>query len=305
MGNQPSSDNSLQTVTRVTVAGLCLNLFLLAFKLWAGVMGGSKAVMADAFHTLTDLSTDLAIIFGVKWWMRPPDEDHPYGHQRIEAVVTLFVGSVLGVVAVWLAVDGIRGLRQVHDSSPRVIALVATLVSIVSKELMYRFTVSAGHRTKSRALLANAWHHRSDALSSVPVLVAVAVAMFFPKYAFIDHVGELLVSVIILGTAYKILRSALAELSDGTASAEDQESIESVARAITGVKDVHAVRSRKVGPGLHVDLHVLVDGDDTVRAGHDVASQVKHALLEKGPSVIDAVVHIEPYDSERDYGNPE
>ena len=282
MEENQSSDIALQRVRNVTIAGLCLNLFLLIFKFWAGIMGGSRAVMADAFHTLTDLSTDLAIIFGVKWWMRPPDKGHPYGHQRIEAVVTLFVGSVLGVVAVWLAVDGVMGLRRVDESSPKVIALVAALVSIVSKELMYRFTVSAGHRTNSRALLANAWHHRSDALSSVPVLVAVAVAMFFPKYAFIDHVGELLVSGVILVAAYKIMRSALGELSDGTSSPEDQEAIEHVTRAIEGVRDVHAIRSRRVGPGLHVDLHVLVDGDSTVRSGHEVATHVKHALMERG-----------------------
>lgn len=262
-------------------------------------MGASRAVTADAFHTLTDVSTDLAIILGVRWWMSPPDRCHPYGHQRIEAIVTLFVGAVLCLGAVWLAADGISGLRESRHAAPRIIALIAAVISIVTKEVMYRLTVIAGRKIKSHALLANAWHHRSDAFSSIPAAIAVAVAMLKPEWGFIDHVGELLVAVIIVRTAYKIMRSAVAELSDGTASPKDHEDIEAIVRSVKGVRDVHAVRSRRLGPGLYVDLHVLVDGESTVRRGHDIAEEVKIMLLRDGPDVADTVVHVEPHDVKR------
>lgn len=284
-------------VRNVTTAGLVLNLLLLVFKFWAGVTGFSKAVTADAFHTLTDLSTDLAIIFGVKWWMSPPDKCHPYGHRRIEAIVTLFVGSVLGLAAAWLGIDGIIGLGQKHENTPGLIALVAALVSVVLKEAMYHVTVKVGRTTKSRALLANAWHHRSDAISSLPAAIAVGVSIARPELAFIDHVGELLVAVIIGRAAYKIAQRAFVELTDGVSSPKDALEIAKIAATVDGVRGSHKIRSRRVGPGLYIDMHLNVDAHISVKEGHDIAERVKRKLCAEGPDVIDAVVHVEPYEA--------
>lgn len=289
------SGDEIRSVRKVTFAGLLLNIALFAFKVWAGVVGGSKAVLADGMHTLSDLSTDLAILFGVKWWMSPPDKCHPYGHQRIEALVTVFVATVLMICGIWLGIDGVLGLRVSHSEPPRLIALIAALVSVVVKESMYMVTIAASRKVKSKALLANAWHHRSDALSSIPVAIAVGVAIFRPELAFIDHVGELIVAVIIVRTAIKILKSALVELSDGAVSPEVRDQIETLVRGVSGVKDLHAVRSRRVGSGVYIDLHLLVNGAVSVREGHDIAENVKHRLFDDGPDVLDVVVHVEPY----------
>lgn len=294
-----SEINEIARVRKVTLAGLALNLFLFGFKIWAGLAGGSKAVLADGMHTLSDLATDLAILFGVKWWTSPPDRCHPYGHKRIEALITLFVGSVLMVTGIWLAVDGVLGLRLPDTEPPRIIAFWAALFSIVLKETMYRATIVASRKVKSEALLANAWHHRSDALSSIPVAAAVAIAVFYPQFAFIDHVGELVVAIIIVRTSYKILKSALLELSDGAVSPEAGAKVESIVRGVDGVIDIHAIRSRRLGSGVYVDLHVLVNGKASVREGHDIAENVKHKLIEDGPDVFDVVVHIEPYEKRK------
>lgn len=292
---QGLNSSEIGSVRKVTLYGLIFNLLLFAFKVWAGVVGGSKAVLADGMHTLSDLSTDLAILLGVKWWMSPPDKCHPYGHQRIEALVTVFVATVLMICGIWLGVDGVLGLRVQDTEPPRWIALFAAMVSVLVKETMYQLTVVVSRKVKSKALLANAWHHRSDALSSIPVALAVAVAIYYPQFAFIDHVGELVVALIIIRTAAKILKSALVELSDGAVSPDVKEKIEELVRSVKGVKDLHAVRSRQAGSGVYVDLHVLVDGDSSVREGHSVAENVKHRLLDQGPDVLDVVVHIEPY----------
>lgn len=299
-----ASSSNVEDVRRVTLAGCLLNLVLFIFKLWAGTVGGSRAVVADAFHTLSDLSTDLAIVFGVKVWMSPPDKCHPYGHRKIESLVTLFVGAMLAGVGVWLAADGVNGLRDSSGHSPRLIALTGALVSILVKELMFRWTAAVGRNLKSQAVTANAWHHRSDAFSSVPTAIAVGTACFLPQYAFVDHVGELIVAAVIVRVSFKIMHGASVELSDGTATQEGQEAIERIALSVDGVKGVHAVRSRRSGPGFYADLHVLVDGNASVREGHDISSSVKRKLIESGPDIVDAVIHIEPDNSARRIQNP-
>lgn len=178
---------------------------------------------------------------------------------------------------------------------PGKIALVGVVVSIVFKEILYHWTKAIGIRSKSSALIANAWHHRSDAISSIPALIAVAVASINPNLAFIDNIGALVVSIFILKVSWDIINPAISELADRSASKKDLEKISSIASGINGVKSVHAIRTRKLGYCLHVDLHVLVDGDMTVKMGHDISEVVKHELLEKGPEVLDVVVHLEPY----------
>lgn len=283
-------------IQRVTWVGLFVNLGLSAVKFVGGFAGGSQAVVADAVHSLSDISTDAAILFGVHYWTKPPDSEHPHGHRQVEAVVTLSIGLLLAAVATGILWNAIVTLREAQGASPGWIAFAAALISIVSKEILYRWTAAAGQRIRSMPLMANAWHHRTDALSSIPVVVAVAVSAVEPSLAFLDRVGAAAVSLFIYQAAFKIAWPTLGKLLDTGAPKEDLARIEEICRATDGVQDVHGLRTRYLGcSGLEVDLHIEVDGDLSVSRGHDIAEEVKQRLIREGPEVVDVIVHLEPY----------
>jgi len=289
-------------VRRVTLWSLVVNLALSAVKFLFGVVGASQALVADAVHSLSDSVTDVAIVVGAGFWSAPADAEHPYGHGRIETLITSAIGIVLGGVGVGLGYRAILTLPQWHESRPGWIALAAACLSIVAKELLYRWTASVGKRVKSSALVANAWHHRSDALSSVPVAVAVLGTRIWPEWGFLDHIAAVIVSVFILHAAWEIVVPALRELIDAGASEQERRVMFELALETEGVQSVHKLRTRSIGPGLQVDLHVLVEPELSVREGHAIAGVVKERLLNKGPNVIDVLVHVEPYDA--DYHKP-
>jgi cation diffusion facilitator family transporter len=288
------SDGS--SVRRVTVIGLIGNIAIAALKFVVGTVGFSQAVVADAVHSLSDTVTDLAVLLGLKYWSAPADDRHPYGHGRIETMVTLALGLVLTAVALGIGYRAISTVRETHPKQPQWIAFVGAAVSIVFKEILYRWTVAVGRRVRSSALLANAWHHRSDALSSIPAALAVVLALINPRWAFVDHIGAMVVCVIILHAAWGIIRPALDELIDSGAPEHVREQIRSLAAGLRGVETVHAIRCRRSGPGLHIDLHVTVDGSMSVREGHEISEAVKRYLLEHGPDIVDVVVHLEPHE---------
>jgi len=279
---------------RITWLGLLVNLLLSALKLAGGILGHSQAIVADAVHSLSDSSTDVAILVGVGYWSKPPDRGHPHGHGRIETLVTVGIGLALGGVAAGLAYNAAATLNQQHETGPGLIALAAALLSIVSKEALYRWTVAVGRRIESSAVVANAWHHRSDAFSSVPVLLAVVGTRLHPQWYFLDHLGAVVVSVFIFRAGLQVAWPAVKELIDVGAPEKDLEEIRRIAMTTEGVREVHAIRTRTSGGALQVDLHVLVDGDMSVRRGHDVAEEVKERLVNEGPRLADVVVHIEP-----------
>jgi len=282
-------------VSRVGWVGLLCNLALAAAKAAAGILGHSQAVLADALHSLTDSVTDIAVILGVRFWTAPADEDHPHGHGRIETLITVVIGLIVGAVAVAMGVQAIRGLRHDPGTVPTAVALVVALVSIVVKEVLYRWTAKVGREVRSPALEANAWHHRSDAISSIPAAVAVAVTLIDPGWAVVDRVGAVVVCLLILQASWRILRPALDQLIDAGAPAADRRRIEELALQVDGVEAAHAVRTRYVGADLAVDLHVEVDGGLSVGEGHSIAVAVRRKLIEEGPNVIDALVQIEPH----------
>jgi len=278
-------------VSRVGWVGLLCNLALAAAKAAAGILGHSQAVLADALHSLTDSVTDIAVILGVRFWTAPADEDHPHGHGRIETLITVVIGLTVGAVAVGMGVQAIRGLRHDPGTAPTAIALAVALVSIVVKEVLYQWTARVGREVRSPALVANAWHHRSDAISSIPAAVAVAVTLIDPGWAVVDRVGAVVVCLLIL----RILRPAIDQLIDAGAPVSDRRHIEELALQVDGVEAAHAVRTRYVGADLAVDLHVEVDGGLSVGEGHTIAVAVRRKLIEEGPNVTDALVQIEPH----------
>ncbi|GAB4220619.1 MAG TPA: cation diffusion facilitator family transporter [Spirochaetota bacterium] len=280
---------------KVTWTGMIVNIILSGLKFVAGILGHSQAMVADAIHSISDLTTDIAVLVGIKYWASPADDDHPYGHERIESIVTAFIALALFAVGIGIAYNGIITAFEPDSKGPEAIALIAAFISILSKEWLYRWTVKKGKEIDSSSVIANAWHHRSDALSSIPALVAVALAIAHPSLVFFDHIGAVVVAMFIVKVAFDILKPVVMELSDRGASKSQVDAIDLIAMKVDGVKEVHSIRSRRVGSGYFVDLHVLVDGNMSVQDGHDIARSVKHELLDKGPKVLDVIVHLEPY----------
>ncbi len=295
--NEAREKTKAGEVARVTWVALATNLILCGLKFAAGIVGKSQAVTADAVHSLSDLSTDAAILLGIKYWTRPADKTHHHGHSRVEILVTTGIGLVLAAVAFGIIWNAVATLSAKHVSAPGLVALVAAAVSVVAKEILCRWTMAKSRALRSMPLLANAWHQRSDALSSLPALVAVAVARLRPGWAFVDHIGAVVVSLFILRAAYMILRPELAKLIDGAAPAGTVAAIHRLAGSVEGVLHIHRVRTRYVGgSNLAVDLHITVDPLMTVREGHDISETVKERLIAGGLDIVDAVVHLEPDD---------
>jgi cation diffusion facilitator family transporter len=295
-------------VRKVTWVGLILNLFLVAIKFIAGIYGRSQALVADAIHSLTDLTTDIAVIAGSHYWSRPPDENHPYGHRRLETLVTVFIGVALIAAGIGIGWRAISALQEKHTAPPGWIAILAALVSIGCKESIYRWTAVTGRRVKSAALAANAWHHRTDAISSIPVLIAVAAARIAPAWSFLDNIGAIIVSIFILHASIKVIWPALSELIDVGAPTEICKEIENIALGNESVLQVHDIRTRYISSSIQVDLHIVVEGLITVREGHDIADDVKARILDSIPEVLDVIVHVDPPErairkNDSDFGN--
>ena len=289
-----SDGNREATIRKVTWVGLLANLLLAGFKFLAGSIGSSQALVADAVHSLTDLTTDIAVIAGSHYWSRPPDESHPYGHRRLETLVTVFIGVILAAAGVGVGWKAISTLHMKHASTPGWIAVLAALISIICKESIYRWTAKIGRKVKSSALAANAWHHRADAISSVPVLIAVAGARIFPSWSFLDRLGAAVVSILILYSSIKIIWPGLSELIDAGAPTEMRKRIRSCALKSKGVLQVHDIRTRYVSSSIQVDLHIVVDGAITVSEGHDIADTVKQCIITEIQEVLDVIVHVDP-----------
>lgn len=279
---------------RVTWVGLFVNLVLSAIKFAAGIFGRSQALVADAIHSLSDLTTDIAVLAGSHYWSRPPDENHPYGHRRLETLVTVFIGVVLIAAGIGIGWKAISTLYQKHIAPPGWIAVLAAFASIACKESLYRWTAITGRRIKSPALAANAWHHRTDALSSLPVLVAVAGARIFPTWSFLDHVGAVVVSIFILHASIKIIWPSLSELIDVGAPIETQRKIRDIALRNKNVLQVHDIRTRFISSSVLVDLHIVVEGSISVREGHNIADDVRDRITQEIPEILDVIVHVDP-----------
>ncbi len=289
-------DHNIAMVRKVTWSGLGINLILACIKFLVGFLGSSHAVIADAVHTLSDTTTDIAVLAGSLFWVAPPDKEHPYGHQRIEALVTVVIGLVLVSVAAGLVYTSIATIHYGQINATGMVAAIGPALSIVCKELLYRWTARVGSQVQSPAVIANAWHQRSDALSSIPALLAVVVSSLYPGWGFVDHIGAVVVAVFILKVAWDIIVPALKELIDTGASLSAQGTIRNLTMDVRGVIGAHAIRTRKFGSRIHVDLHILVNPELSVRAGHGISEMVKRHLIENGPDVFDVVVHLEPYE---------
>jgi cation diffusion facilitator family transporter len=289
-----SKQDQAQRIKKVTLIGMFLNLFLAVIKVIAGYFGKSQSIIADGVHSLSDCSTDIAVLIGLKYWNQPPDHCHPFGHRRIETIVAVFIGIILLLAGIGLGYEAITKFRNGCFQKPEWIAFYAAIASIIVKEILFQWTVKVAHELKSPALEANAWHHRSDAISSVAVAFAIGIIRIYPNWAILDPVAALAVGIFIIQAAISIIKPSLSELTDAGATKEQLNQIEKLVLAVEGVESIHALRTRFHGPALRVDLHIQVNGNITVKEGHEIASVAKYRLLEKGPDIIDVLIHIEP-----------
>jgi cation diffusion facilitator family transporter len=270
-------------------------------KFVVGIIGNSRALIADAFHSASDFSTDIAILRGSRFWNQPPDSDHPYGHRRIETLMSIVIGLVLASVGVFLVYDAVEALRAGKKSSPTLIAAAIAFVSIVVKEWLYRYTLNVGKRIKSSATIANAWHHRSDAISSIPVVIAITVSYAFPQLYFLDSIGAILVSIFILQAAFKIAWPGISEVIDRGASKEVEEKLRRMATNVPEVQSVHELRTRYSGGSLYVDLHIVLSPKITLQKAHDISNRVRDTFLASDLDILEVLIHLDPHDdSEED-----
>jgi len=290
-------------IKKVTIKGILVNLLLSAIKIVIGYFANSQALIADGIHSFSDLSTDISIIFGVKFWLAPADQQHPYGHHKIELLVTIFISLVLIVVGFMILLNSVLWLNNVDTQTPQLAAFIAAVISIILKEWLYRYTVKKAKQLKSSAVKANAWHHRSDAISSIPVAIVIILSSIYPDLIFLDCVGAIVVSVFIIYPACKMFYDSICCMIDEGLDKESLKQIEEIALMTENVSEVHDVRSRKIGQTIFLDMHVLVDGNIPVKEGHFISEQVKKNLMEFNTDILDVLVHIEPFNSQESKKN--
>ncbi|MCT4626923.1 cation diffusion facilitator family transporter [Halodesulfovibrio sp.] len=284
----------IAAVSKVTWVGLAVNVILAVLKILAGIFGNSRAVTADGIHSLSDLVTDVSLLIGVRMWTAPPDKSHPYGHQRYETLITAAIGILLAVVAVGIVIDASVAYSEQHVHHAKAIALGAALTSIVANEILYRWTVFYGRLHKAPSVIANAWHHRSDALSSIPAAASVLVGLLLPEWYWVDLVGSIIVAFFIIHAAWEITLPAVNELVDKGVPETVAKELQDLALSVEGVLDVHKLRTRYQGVAVFVDLHISVDGSISVEEGHAIADKVEALLEGSDYDIADALVHVDP-----------
>lgn len=282
---------------RVTLVGALINLLLAAAKIVFGIIGQSQALVADGVHSLSDLISDMMVWFAAKHGSRDADESHPYGHARIETAVTVGLGALLMLVAAGILIDAVTRLFEVERLlHPGYLALSVALVSVFSKEALYHYTVAVARRHRSNLLRANAWHHRSDAVSSIVVVIGVVGAMAGLFY--LDALAAAVVALMVAKVGWDLAWQSLKELVDTALDAERVEQIRARILAVDGVKHLHMLRTRRMGPDALVDVHILVHPRCSVSEGHQISETVRAELIRGFEEVTDVMVHIDPEDDE-------
>lgn len=279
---------------RVTIVGMLVNIGLIALKLWAGLLASSQALIADAAHSLADLFTDMIALMGLRWGSKAPDEDHPYGHARIETVAGMGMGIILFIMAAGIAFSSVGAISDSVPTEPSIIAVIAASLSIILKEILYRYTIGVGRRLRSLVLIGNAWHHRTDAFSSVAVLLGVGAVYINPAWHKADAYAALTVAALIAKVGSSLIWTAFKEIVDTAPDKKILSQLQELTTTIPGVRQAHDLKARYSGPHIFVEIHIVVEPELTVRDGHNIARQVKHQLIENVKDVTSVIVHVDP-----------
>ncbi len=281
-------------IRSITLWGIFLNIFLMVIKLVSGILIKSSALIADGVHSLSDLATDFVVLVGTRLSSRPADKTHPYGHGKLETIASLIIGLTLIVISsgiIWVA--GISIYRHEHNF-PGFMVLVVAGVSVISKEILFFITRKVARITHSSVLYANAWHHRSDSFSSVAVLLGGVAGLLGWGHA--DQVAAIVVGFMIIGVSGKIFFEGLRELSEHSADSESIKKIEVVLSKEENISGWHALRTRKMGAELCVDVHVLVDPVLSVQESHDISMKIEGEIEKEFSRPVNILVHVEPND---------
>jgi cation diffusion facilitator family transporter len=279
---------------RVTVLGAVLNIILVFLKLFVGIIGGSRALVADAIHSMTDLVSDVIVIMGLIVGSRPSDESHHYGHAKLELLAEAVLGAILVIAGLGIAIDSVRVLLFGVVRPPSIVILPVAALCVVSKEYLYWLTMRTAKRTNRSSLVANAWHHRSDALTSVGVLLGAALAVFHRDLVKADALVGILVAVVVVRVGAKISWEAAARLVDTAPSRDYVSRMRAMIMSVNRTRSVRNIKMRYVGRLIALEVHLGLDPDMSVSESHDVAQEVKRTLMRRDRRVFDVVVHVEP-----------
>ena len=288
-----------QQIYRVTILGMFVNIALFVFKLVAGIVGRSGAMVADAIHSASDFATDVVVLFFVRISSKPRDNDHKWGHGKYETLASLIIGVALLAVGVEILVDSAEKIKAVIEGEvlprPGVIAIVAAAVSIVTKEALYQYSVRVGRKTDSPSVVANAWHHRSDALSSIGALLGIGAAYLLgERWRIADPIAAIVVAALIVKVAVDLCRNAIAELLEKSLPADIEEEILSIISATPSVHKPHNLRTRRIGSNIAIEVHIRVDGSMTVYASHEISRDIEQRLRLRFGEYTAVAIHIEP-----------
>ena len=286
-------------IYKVTIVGSVVNFLLLVFKFFAGIAGHSAAMLADAVHSLSDFITDIVVIVFVRIAGKPEDKGHDYGHGKYETLATAIIGLLLLCVGFGIFWNGASSiytfLRGGQLESPGVVALVAALVSIVSKEILYQYTVIQGKKLNSQAVIANAWHHRSDALSSIGTAIGIGGAILLgDHWRVLDPVAAVVVSFFIMKVSVRLLIPCVDELLEKSLPEDVEKEIEQTVLSFPGVSQPHHLRTRRIGNYYAIELHVRMDGKITLEEAHSTATAIENKLKEMFGKGTHVGIHVEP-----------
>ncbi len=300
----------LREVYKVTIAGSIINVLLLVLKFAAGILGHSAAMIADAIHSLTDFATDVVVLVFVKLGNKPMDSDHDYGHGKYETLATAIIGISLFAVGMMICWSGLvktyHALCGEQLQQPGIVALVAAVLSIVMKEWAYQFTVRVGRKFHSEAVVANAWHHRSDALSSIGTMLGIGGAILLgDHWVVLDPLAAIVVSVFIIKAAWSLVMQSVKELTDASLSEKEEDEILKTASEEEGVGEIHNLRTRRIGNNIAIEMHVRMPGSLSLYAAHEHATAIEQRLKQKYGADTHVGIHLEPIKINGRYQAPE
>lgn len=293
-------ENEVDIIRHVTWVGFWVNAVLMVLKLFFGYYGHSDALVADGFHSFSDFGTDFIVLIFVGIAYKRADSSHPYGHGKFETLASLIIGVILFIVALGIAFGGVDTLivyfKGAELPRPDLFTIIVALVSILAKEWLFRYTYAKGKKIDSSALKANAWHHRSDAISSIATLIGVSGAYFLgAKFRILDPVASMFIGVFIAISAWQIAKPAIDELLEKSLPEDEVEDIHKTIAGVPGVLGLHKLKTRRSGHSKVIDVDIKVDPDITVTQGHDIATHVEYLLRQKYGKDIFIYVHVEPF----------
>ena len=291
--------NREKEIYKVTLWGSAVNATLVVFKFVAGIFGHSSAMIADAVHSLSDFATDIVVLIFVKISHKPKDKSHDYGHGKYETLATTLIGAVLFLVAVGIFIEGAKKIALWSNGDtltmPGRLALWAALASIILKEIIFQYTNRKAKRLNSQALKANAWHHRSDALSSIGTAIGIGGALIGgERWAVLDPIASLVVGILIIKVAFDLIKNGVGDLMEQSLPDDVENEIMEIVKSVPEVVEPHELCTRRIGNRYAIEMHILMNGDTPLKDAHDKASEIENLLKERYGDDTHIVIHVEP-----------